>query len=125
MNFLKTYLKLFVLLAIVIGIFYALQFSSGSEKGLPVPVITSTNVTNIREDGYLKIKTEVEIKNNGGKGYVVVTVKATTGNETLEKNVDILMKPKKTQTLKIIFDDKNIVNKNPKFDFTAYPFIKK
>ena len=125
MHFLKTYLKLFVLLAIVIGIFYALQFLSSSKKGSPVPVIISSNIKTINEDGVRKIKTEAEIKNNGGKGYVVVTVKAAAGNETWEKSVDILMKPKKTQTLQIIFDDRNLVSKNPEFDFTAHPFLKK
>ena len=125
MNFLKTYLKLFVLLAVVLGIFYTLQFLSGSKKGTPAPVIISTDVKSINDDGIPKIKTEVKIKNNGGKGYVVVTVKATAGNQTWEKSVDILMKPKKTQTLQIIFDDRNLVSKNPEFDFTAHPFLKK
>ena len=127
MQIYKVYLKLFLLFALIIGMFYGLKFLSdeGSSKVGPAPTILSTNVTPITTDGIHKIKTEVEIKNNGGKGYIVIEIKASAGDETWEKNIDILMKPKKTQTLQIIFDDRNIANKNPEFNFHAYPFLKK
>ena len=107
--------------------FYALKFLSddGDSKGGPGPVILSTNVTTITVNDTPKIKVEVEIKNNGGKGYIVVEIKASAKDETWEKNIDILMKPKKTQTLQVIFDDRNIASKNPEFNFHAYPFLKK
>jgi len=127
MQIYKVYLRLFLLFAIIIGMFYALKFLSdeGSTKGGPAPEILSTNITTITTDGAPKIKAAVEIKNNGGKGYIVIEIKASSGDETWEKNIDILMKPKKTQTLQVIFDDRNIVSKNPEFNFHAYPFLKK
>jgi len=128
MKIYQTYLKLLLLFAVIIGMFYALKYvsdDSSSSKGGPLPEIISTDVTTINEDGVAKIMAEVEVKNNGGKGYVVVEIKAKAGDERWEKNIDILMKPKKTQKLMVIFDDRNIAKKYPYFDFNTYPFLKK
>ena len=117
----KNYFKMFLLLAMAIGAFFFSK-SFSEEKGEPRPVIIDTAATVINDNGISKIKTEVEIQNNGGKGYIVLEVKAAAENESWEKTINSYIKSKKTQKLQVIFDERNIADKNPQFEFNVYPF---
>ena len=124
MQILKVYLKLLILFLVVLGMFYGLKSLSDRRRGAPVPMIAFTSVTTVTETGAPIIKAEVEVRNNGGKGYVVVTAKATAGSETWEKTIDLFMRQRTTHTLQFIFDDPDIADKNPEFDFHTHPFFK-
>ncbi len=115
------YTKIILFLLMAVGIFSYFKLKS-DKKGSPDPVIISTNTSVINDNGDYKIKAEAEIKNNGGDGYIVLEVKALYGNESWDKNINSYLKSNKTQNLQVIFDDKNIADKNPKFDFYVYPF---
>jgi len=124
MQIFKVYFKLLILLTVVIGMFFGLQFLSERRRGAPVPMIASTSITTITETGAPVIRANVEVRNNGGKGYVVVTAKATAGSETWEKTIDLFMRQRTTHILQFFFDDPDIADKNPEFDFHTHPFFR-
>jgi len=124
MVFNQGYMKMFLLLVMVVVIFSALKFVTSKKNRPPDPEILSTNVTLIYENGIPKVKAEAEIKNNGGKGYIVVVIKTVVENEKIEKNIDIYMQSNKKQKVQVLFDDKRIISRNPEFVFLANAFNK-
>ena len=117
----KNYLKIFILLATTVGLFYLSRTYAG-DRNNPAPVITHTNITVINDNNIPQIKTEIEIKNNGKKGFIVLEAKAVAGEETWEQSINLLMKSRKKHSLHFLFDERDIVNKNPEFSFYVYPF---
>jgi hypothetical protein len=126
MNFFKNYSKFIILFVAVILIFIAMKNLSDKRTGSPISEITSTNLTVIYDNGTPKVKAEAEIRIGNGKGYLVLEIKAVSGSETWERTVNILVKPRKTkkvQNIQVIFDERDIVRKNPEFFFNLSPFL--
>jgi len=119
----KVYLKLFVLIAIVIGMFYALQFSSERRTGDAALVVLSATITELtdEEDNPI-IRADIEVRNRGGRGFFEVGGIATAGNRTQEKTLTTGMRRRSTRTIPLIFDDIDIIIRNPEFEFYIRPF---
>ncbi|MCL2295047.1 MAG: hypothetical protein FWC36_09320 [Spirochaetes bacterium] len=119
---LKFIVKMFVLFVLIFLIVSFLVGRAGASRGAPGAEILSTEITFIHDDGEPRVQVDVEVRNNRGRGFVVVEVRALSGFDIWEKRIDLYMRSGQTLTPQFIFEDRNIARRNPHFSFYVSNF---